>query len=1352
MKSFLSLFVSISMLLSYAPIVAGQRLVVPEKTMSLDKEMFAEPLPSDTTAWPEQFKQKIQVLEKRVQQEVDSADDKLLKEGKKMAQNMCPYNSLPCMDEVAFNALQQANWKPENAQVCNEEQKNCVSLFAFAQGGIRWALDEMLSYQGQLIVESADNFTNLVVTYGVNTEEDRQDAISYFNALIDAAHSDCGKTYMEYGSSSRRADARGNTQHTQERCSQEITGLYGLAMLSKTNRENQQTIKQIVSLLNEKYDSAAAGLVIPAAATALATIGTEGAYQALYTFLMDESLPTTMGNLLNVSVKSGAQAALRASSNIRGGNSRYLNRINEQFQYLDKAEASRQGFKNTNFQHENLQYPYGNILEDIGRLLGEESTRNANAAQTAKQIISQANNYVKYGTASGKDLSWVPGTVNAAGKIHYPVVLGILDGWRTQGKKFIYVPSPELLTLFYKGDWWDINEGTQQRVHYKAWRFAKARGWSWKTPVKDKAKEERSVYNERLLNVGEGADAALTPIFLSTLIAATPAMARSLTSTVRWLQTNRKYIGMRLSSRVRPGVVVQKASAAPSSDGIRMANLARRNTAAGKRKVPAASTQVTRPAPVQTTAPRMVKAGTEPSAPVGPSLVSVSAKAPVREPRLASVSRAKTDNHLFGGLNKKIQAVKQNKAGVSVSGQKNNLDADADLERFLDGKPLIARGVDNTPKSGGFFSKIFKSKTQKILDGVSEELANLPQDPAARMQKLQQLNQRLVLDQGTVAKATQEEIRTLSGLKWKITSQMRSAQNANSPGIEIVHRSAQAAQTQPRGAALAETSAAPLPQRQALPPASSSRSVARDIRAPSVPVSNAGSNTAPVMRVGDVLDGSKVLGTSEKAVAGRVSSVAQNTAPAAEKTSRQGHIFSDAASAQIIEPRTWSRPGKVQLRFQDGRVEQWTVSDYELMLKTAPKEVQGRLPQITSAEVRAAAPADIAASRPNSAPVPTAPAAATPAAPVREAASPVSVQPMSSGGQIAAGRTAAPVMAKTAGQSRLTAEQNAANAFFKDMQAINRTSRPGEVVVRYKDGSQKIVSLEEYNALRAQGLGQNKSLISRVESNDFLYDLQGVRREGKYVYLEYANKAKPVRRYADEYETMVKQLGPQEQAQLQAIENKNLASVKAIDGNYVEVRYADGNIKHLTLEQSARMRVPVPQSELNKMALLKGEEAAAKELQNAGLTRLSRLSEREIVPEITNNSARGTSKLLQDGLARIEHSGTDMRSVNMYFLDKKGNVSMRTVSYGQYQDMISGWSKADANLLHNRTVQYADKINYARAREEIKLLDALRNKYRGATPGGKNVIRQEALPIIDDLSSNKMITAQRQKWWMDKFQ
>ncbi len=457
-----------------------------------------------------------------------------IERGEVLASKNSTYHYWEQVISKLIEARNQARGNIQEAVVCSENGEECIPALAYAWGGIHHGIkDSQLYYKGQIIDSTATDFAWLVSNFGIYGESDRKEAVRYFYDLIKMAGEDCSNGAFEYGSQEHRADQRIASEKQAKRCATEVSVIPALAMITKGASEQQKAAQTFYNLLKDKYDTAVGGAVIQACVTGLGVLGTQKSYQLLETFLTDDTIPSTAGNVLHgigSPFETLAQNGLRAASNIRGGNSRFLNRINEQFQYLDKEEAKRQGFTNTAWQSEGIQYPYANVLEEVGAFLGQQSATNTYARALAKKLVGKANQAAKEKT-------------NAAGVMHYPLVLGIMDGWREHGKTFIYEPAPELINFFYKGDWFDLNEGTQRRVHYKAYQFARSRGWTPELPKRDPEKIQRTIYNSRLLTIGFAGDSVLTVLMTGYLIKSIPALAKGIPQAVKTLSSRKAWVG-----------------------------------------------------------------------------------------------------------------------------------------------------------------------------------------------------------------------------------------------------------------------------------------------------------------------------------------------------------------------------------------------------------------------------------------------------------------------------------------------------------------------------------------------------------------------------------------------------------------------------------------------------------------------------------------------------------------------------------------------------------------------------------------------------------------------------------------
>ncbi|WP_458402364.1 hypothetical protein [Candidatus Avelusimicrobium sp.] len=629
MKKFLALFLSISLMSSYTLPLAAQ---TPEEEAEIERKASLV-----------------------VQAAEENGEEALFQSGVALAKNLCGQQGVECLERAAFEALRAAGGNPEEAVVCDDKQGQCASLLVFGQGAVHFALKHMLYHHQTPVIERADSLVSLITQYGVHSKEDQRLAIDYFQAAVSAAQKDCsGGFFVEYGLSAGRADRRQVRNLKLDRCGKEVAAVYGLAMLAYQGAQGQKAVSTIAKLLDKKYDSQSAGAIIPAGVSGLATIGTPQAYEALEKFLTKTTTPTLVGSLFNTSLEGAAQLVMSGISEMRGSNIRYLNRINAAYQYPDEAEAARQGYAPNTAADLKNQVPQTNLMEDVGVLLGTESAQNVHAKNLAVFLVKKANEYVEKNAQEIKPFyAHNPQAVrapskdgfHAASKIHFPLILGILDGWQQNAPALLSNADDALLEFFYKGDWWDINEGTQQRLHYKARQIAAKKGQSWPMPTRDEQKAERYAHNAQILNISQKTDMVLIPVFLVMLVVSIPSIVRNITSAVRMLKTNRKFIGIRLTGRASKTTKAGKKAAAVSAQKPVSATATK---TAGKPKPVASSAPQTAAKPTSAK-PATQRPATEPLPEV---------KAPKPEP-LSATPRKQIDGDLLGPLDQKVQQAKK---------------------------------------------------------------------------------------------------------------------------------------------------------------------------------------------------------------------------------------------------------------------------------------------------------------------------------------------------------------------------------------------------------------------------------------------------------------------------------------------------------------------------------------------------------------------------------------------------------------------------------------------------------------------------------------------------------------------
>ena len=435
-----------------------------------------------------------------------------------------------------------------------------------------------------------------------------------------------------------------------------------LAMIAKNDQERKQVASGVYSLMKSEYDAVGGGIIMTGGTVALGVLGTQDAYAKLERFLTDDTIPSTAGNVwegINSPIKSSTQNSYKASRK----DGRYLNRINEKFLYLDKQEAKKQGFSTTAWQSPAIQYPYANTLEDVGVLLGQQSAENGAAKRLATKIVQQANQYAKNGEQMAAD-------------VHYPVVVGIMDGWR-QINHSMNIPSKELITLLYKGNWFDINEGTQRRVHRKAYEFGLRRNMVFDPPVKNKQKVQDYMTYAKAETAASVADVVAQFVLLDMVITKLPALAKGIPNAVRFLKQRSTWVGTKNFIRKLPRTSsVQKAKAGTQAIAKQpvKASATPKATSSAKPKVsqqaakPRGSAQQprqtiqaqtgTQPAP-SANAPAPSQAAASATENAGAPARAVKPQTPAAEPGTSAVSPTQLQQQVTGPLAKRVEQAKQ---------------------------------------------------------------------------------------------------------------------------------------------------------------------------------------------------------------------------------------------------------------------------------------------------------------------------------------------------------------------------------------------------------------------------------------------------------------------------------------------------------------------------------------------------------------------------------------------------------------------------------------------------------------------------------------------------------------------
>lgn len=450
--------------------------------------------------------------------------------------------------------------RAENNQVCRDGE--CMDADLYAHGCARYGFTDAY-YQGQPIPQRAKDLSWLVTSYGT-AQNDTARAQKYFRDIIKVEGKSCEiGFFIPYGSSARRADKNRQLQLQGEICEQVTYALTGLAGLETPATQADENARIIYDFINKYYREGYGSAVLGNGVAALMLMDTAQSFALLKKFLLEDSLKAGLQKdglwsraksvLENFTVSGTVQNITSLANNMRGGQGRYLNAVSENFQYIDKEEAARQGYAFTEWRAETLQYPMGNVLEDIGVMIASDD--NPRSKALARQIMQRGN------AAAAQD--------DFAARLHLPLLTGVIlggDNWKN-GLGGNYLTLQKL----YGSDWWDLNEGTQRRIHNLIARQANkparlARPWNDNLP-KDPEKLRRSVLNERGKDMAIFGDAALTVLAVTSLVGSLPALGSRAATFLSSLKL-RRLNALKIQS-VRMGALrraaVQKPAAATAT-------------------------------------------------------------------------------------------------------------------------------------------------------------------------------------------------------------------------------------------------------------------------------------------------------------------------------------------------------------------------------------------------------------------------------------------------------------------------------------------------------------------------------------------------------------------------------------------------------------------------------------------------------------------------------------------------------------------------------------------------------------------------------------------------------------------
>jgi len=247
----------------------------------------------------------------------------------------------------------------------------------------------------------------------------------------------------------------------QDNCEKALSGLSILSVVWGDKRQADETADLIYKTLKKHYKGEFSSLVLLEGIAALSFIDTDYSYQLIENFLTKDSLPNRVGTFVldaaSMFFPQGIYDAEEKRIEEKYNNAtRYLNRINARWQYIDETASAQRGidssiFKQTNsvagqFDDSHIRAAYhvvyNNTLTDVGEFLSAQGERGQ---KLAKKLVRE------YASATPKERE----------KMHTPLILGLI-----QNLEFAYaLPAARIINESF---YYDIGGGAGSLIAQKS--------------------------------------------------------------------------------------------------------------------------------------------------------------------------------------------------------------------------------------------------------------------------------------------------------------------------------------------------------------------------------------------------------------------------------------------------------------------------------------------------------------------------------------------------------------------------------------------------------------------------------------------------------------------------------------------------------------------------------------------------------------------------------------------------------------------------------------------------------------------------------------------------------------------
>ncbi len=213
----------------------------------------------------------------------------------------------------------------------------------------------------------------------------------------------------------------------QDNCEKGLAGLSILSVVWDNKQQADETADLIYKALKKHYKGKFSSLVLLEGIAALSFIDTDYSYQLIEEFLTKDTIPSRVGTAVldtfSMFLPQGIYDAGEKEIEEKYNNAtRYLNRINARWQYIDEAATKERGIDPSIFKQANsaagqfddnynraaYNAVYNNTLTDIGAFLSAQGERGQ---KLAKKIVR------KYALATTEERE----------QMHTPLILGLIQ-------------------------------------------------------------------------------------------------------------------------------------------------------------------------------------------------------------------------------------------------------------------------------------------------------------------------------------------------------------------------------------------------------------------------------------------------------------------------------------------------------------------------------------------------------------------------------------------------------------------------------------------------------------------------------------------------------------------------------------------------------------------------------------------------------------------------------------------------------------------------------------------------------------------------------------------------------------